>query len=373
MNSLNSIAYFITPHGFGHATRACAVMQALQRRWPDLHCEIFTRVPDWLFAESLHRNFTCHDLLSDIGLVQPDALRVDLPATVAQLAQMLPFSPPAIDALARQITDLGCQMVFCDIAPMGVAVARAAGLPSVVVENFTWDWIYQGYAHLEPALHPYIDYLAEQFAAATVHIQTSPAGELAPTGWPVDLSVEPVARSPRTPPSAVRQALDLPMDGPVVLVTMGGMNWAHNHMERLEQLSSIHFLLAGGDVSARLAKNVSMLSRRSGFYHPDLVAASDAVVGKIGYSTLAEVYYAGLPYGFVPRHHFRESEVLSRFVEDQMSGVPIPEEHFVDGSWVDAIPELLAQPRISNRNHNGAEQIATFISRQSALLNLTID
>jgi hypothetical protein len=361
MNSLNSIAYFITPHGFGHATRACAVMQALQRRWPGLHCEIFTRVPDWLFAESLQGSFTCHDLLTDIGLVQLDALRVDLPATVAQLKTMLPFSPAAVEGLAQRIISLGCQMVFCDIAPMGVAVARAAGLPSVVVENFTWDWIYQGYAHLEPALQPYVDYLAEQFASATLHIQTSPVGEPEPAGWPVDLRVAPVARSPRSARSAVRQALDLPVDAPVVLVTMGGMNWAHNHLERFEHLPSVHFLLASGDSSARLSANVYVLGRRSGFYHPDLVAASDAVVGKVGYSTLAEVYYAGVPYGFVPRQHFRESEVLARFVANRMSGFAISEEQLVDGSWVSAIPELLAQPWIRERNRNGAEEIAAFI------------
>ena len=63
-----------------------------------------------------------------------------------------------------------------------------------------------------------------------------------------------------------------------------------------------------------------LLSSRSGIFHPDIVAASDGVVGKIGYSTLAEVYAAGVPYGFVPRPRFRESDVLSAFVQEQMSG-----------------------------------------------------
>ena len=30
-------------------------------------------------------------------------------------------------------------------------------------------------------------------------------------------------------------------------------------------------------------------------FHPDLVNASDAVIGKAGYNTLAEVFYAGTP------------------------------------------------------------------------------
>jgi len=41
-----TLAYFITPHGFGHAARACAVMAAAQQRIPNLLSEIFTRSPD---------------------------------------------------------------------------------------------------------------------------------------------------------------------------------------------------------------------------------------------------------------------------------------------------------------------------------------
>ncbi|MEZ4636697.1 MAG: glycosyltransferase family protein [Caldilineaceae bacterium] len=354
---MNAIAYFISPHGFGHSTRAAAVMTALQRRQPDLHCHIFTRAPRWLFEESLIGPFSYHELNTDVGLAQHDALNVDVAATVDRLAEILPFPPKLIDDLARTIHDAGCERVFCDIAPMGVAVAQAAGLPAVMVENFTWDWIYQGYVDLDPRLQPYSDLMAAYFAAADIHIQASPVC-LPRTAAK---TVAPISRTPRSAHTQIRAQIGVPADAQLVLVTMGGMDWRHDGLAALADLAPVHFLFTGGAVDGRQPENVHFLPPRSGIFHPDLVNAADAVVGKIGYSTLAEVYYAGIPYGYIPRRRFWESAVLGDFVQAQMTGLPIPEDSFVDGSWAQQIPALVALPRRKPTHVNGAEEVADLV------------
>ncbi|RME62834.1 MAG: hypothetical protein D6790_05680, partial [Caldilineae bacterium] len=356
-----TFTYVISSHGFGHAARACAVMAALQRRAPALRWEIFTQVPKWFFRESLPGPFTYHDWPTDVGLVQRNALDADLEATLERLNQFLPFRDAQIRRLAYQIQQTNSRAVFCDIAPLGIAAARAAGLPSILVENFTWDWIYQAYADEWPSLQSHMDYLAAAFAAADVHIQTEPVCRAAPFG-PVDLTTPPVSRPPRTAPAETRQALGVPRDAPLVLVTMGGVAWEHNNLERLARHPEVHFLLPGEHgPHIHAPDNVHLLPANSGFYHPDLVAASDAVVGKIGYSTLAEVYLAGIPYGYVTRPRFKESAVLAAFVETHMSGVAIPPAHMANARWVDAVPDLLAQPRQQEERINGADTIAAWV------------
>ena len=39
----------------------------------------------------------------------------------------------------------GVRFVVADAPPLGCAAAATAGIPSVVVSNFTWDWIYADY------------------------------------------------------------------------------------------------------------------------------------------------------------------------------------------------------------------------------------
>lgn len=353
-----TLAYFITPHGFGHAARACAVMAAAQQRIPGLRWEIFTRMPEWFFAESLGAPYTLHPTQTDVGLVQVDALRADLDATVERLAGLLPFAPERVASLAAQVNALGCQAILCDIAPLGIAVAQAAGIPSVLVENFTWVDIYGEYLGECPALRPFTEQMARWFAAADYHIQTTPVCNPSANA---SLTVPPVSRAPRTGRSAVRRLLSIPNDAPLLLITMGGIDFEHSYLAKLARYPEVHFVLAGNHSAGETPSNVHLLSPRSGIFHPDIVAASDGVVGKIGYSTLAEVYAAGVPYGYVPRPRFRESDVLSAFVEREMVGFPIAADELSDGRWIEGIPALLALPRRGEVRVNGAAEVAEFL------------
>lgn len=359
-----TLACFVTPHGFGHAARAAAVMAAAQERIPHLRWEIFTQTPDWFFAESLNGPYTLHPTETDVGLVQVDALRADLDATVERLAGLLPFDPERIAGLAGLVTALGCQAVLCDIAPLGIAVAQAAGIPSVLVENFTWVDIYGEYLEECPALRPYSEQMAEWFAAANFHIQTTPAcTDLPGFGIPGRSvqAVPPISRAPRTERAVVRRLLSIPDDAPLLLITMGGVDFRHSYLERLAAFPDVQFVLPGNHSPGETPPNVHLLSPRSGIFHPDIVAASDGVVGKIGYSTLAEVYAAGVPYGYVPRPRFRESDVLAAFVEREMAGFAIDADELSDGRWIERIPELLALSRREEKRVNGAAEVATFI------------
>ncbi|HEV7844051.1 MAG TPA: glycosyltransferase family protein, partial [Pyrinomonadaceae bacterium] len=153
------IAYFISPHGFGHAARSAAVMEAACRADEKIRFEIFTQVPEWFFLQSLTHEFGYHSLQTDLGLVQTTPFVVDLRETISRLDEMLPFDVRLIESLSRQLIELRCEMVVCDIAPMGIIVAERARLPSILVENFTWDWIYAEYASDDSRIGRHSDYL----------------------------------------------------------------------------------------------------------------------------------------------------------------------------------------------------------------------
>lgn len=351
------IAYFISAHGFGHAARACAVMEAVQEISPSVHFEIFTEVPFWFFERSLNGSFKYHPLFTDVGVVQKDSLTEDLPETVRQLAQMKTFYANHKARLAEQISKLGCRLVMCDIAPLGLVTAQAANVPGVLVENFTWDWIYQGYEQLEPGLRPFIADLQAMFSSASYHIQTEPF--CAP--YHANLTTAPVSRKPRIPPEDVRKKLNIPAREPMVLITMGGVGWEYTFLERLENMPGVHFVVPGAGHRWEQRGNLVLLPSHSEFYHPDLVNACDVIIGKVGYSTLAESYHAGIPFGYVARAKFRESETLVAYIDAQMNSMRISETHFLTGDWLSTLPELLALPRLRRDGPNGAKQVAEFV------------
>jgi hypothetical protein len=360
--SVPKLAYFVSAHGFGHATRACAIMAAIQKMAPDTHFEIFSVAPAWLFEDSLPGGFTLHAQETDIGLAQTGPLVEDIPLTLERLDAFLPFDAAQVAELAGQVGQLGCTGVVCDIAPLGLAVARQAGLPSVLIENFTWDWIYGEYVAEAPRLQAHIDYLQRAFALADYHIQTAPAYPRAPA----HLVTTPVSRRPQISRDEVRDRLGIPGAAPVLLVTMGGIPDDYGFLGQLADSRPYHFILPGNwsprhRASVEWCGNVTLLPHHSAFFHPDLVQASDAVIGKAGYSTVAETYHAGVPFGYVLRARFRESAVLQRFIERELPGFEIPEAAFKDGNWLSRLPGLLALPRCPRQAPNGADQAAAFI------------
>jgi UDP:flavonoid glycosyltransferase YjiC (YdhE family) len=349
------IAYFISPHGFGHAARAAAVMNALYRLHPNVRFEIFTLVPRWFFYDSLNAKFTYHETLTDIGLAQESSLKENVPQTLKQLDDFLPFDQSLIAGLAKRISN--CNLVICDIAPLGIAVARQAGVPSVLIENFTWDWIYAGYA--ERRFDKYIAYLRNIFRAADYHIQTEPVCQR----WRADLTTPPVSRAPRTSKSETRKQLNIPLRAKVVLITMGGIPEQHTFLDRLKTMRGVYFIVPGATHRTHIEDHLILLPHRSEFYHPDLMNAADVVIGKAGYSTVAEAYHAGIPFGFIAREKFRESATMASFIRREMHGIEIPANEFQNGHWLHTLDQLLALPRVKRKNTNSAEQISKFITQ----------
>ncbi len=354
---MGRIAYFISPHGFGHAARSCAVMERLVRRRPAMRFDLFTEVPRWFFSESLPRCFTYHRLASDIGLVQNSALIENLEATVERLDDAPFHDPGVIDTLGERLRRLRCSLVISDISPLGLEVAARIGLSSVLVENFTWDWIYANYPDAPPDLLRHGRSMAAAFASADLRIQAMPVCSAVAGG----VNVPPVARAPHTPRSEVRRRLEVSAGDPMVLLSMGGAGWDYGRLDELGSQDLAWIVVPGGGRTARRRGRLIVLPFHGDFYHPDLVAASDLVVGKLGYSTVAEAYHAGAAFAFVARPNFPESPVLARFVEEHMRAMEINEEAFRCGDWLPQVEPLLGIHRCPAEGENGADAVANAI------------
>jgi UDP-N-acetylglucosamine:LPS N-acetylglucosamine transferase len=358
MNPPGRIAFFISPHGFGHAARAASVMEALAQIDSSHQFDIFTTVPEWFFANCNSFAFQYHQLLTDIGLVQKTPFEEDVPSTVQKLKKFLPFNQSRIAALAEKIKHLKCKLVICDIAPLGIRVAKEAGVPSVLIENFTWDWIYRGYA--AEGLKKFDVYLQSIFAEATYRIQTRPICKYADA----DFTAGPASRKTKNPSRATRLRLGLSDSCKVVVITAGGVPKSYGFIDKLKNQTEIHFIIPGASHSEDLQNNLIFLPENSAYFHPDLINAADAVIGKAGYSTIAEVYHAGVPFGYVARSSYRESKPLIGFIEKNINGFAIRESEFQNGMFVRHLEKLLEIPRGQCNSPNGANQIAGYLTDQ---------
>ncbi|HFQ89743.1 MAG TPA: hypothetical protein ENK27_06660, partial [Desulfobulbus sp.] len=100
------IGYCITAHGLGHAARAAAIMEALDRLL-DVEFVVVGAVPAWFFAGSGIRLAALHPLQADVGLVQSSALREEMAATREALDRFYPLKPEFVGQVASLFA--GCR------------------------------------------------------------------------------------------------------------------------------------------------------------------------------------------------------------------------------------------------------------------------
>ena len=344
----------ITPHGFGHAARAAAVLEATAKRIP-AECVVVTTVPEWFFSDSLSCPFLYHSMTTDIGLVQKNSLQEDMRATLTALDAFYPLAQQRIGRAMELFS--GCDLIVCDIAPLGLVAAERLGIPSLLLENFTWDWIYSGYLEDCPALQPHIEYLQKIYGRATRHLQAEPVCR------PVAglQTIVPISRAVKQSREEVRSRLAVKAEEKLVLLTMGGVEGDEYALAPLSEAKGYVFVLGGQGDQFKFSGNLRSVPKQSDFYHPDLVAASDLVVGKAGYSTLAEVYAAGVPFAYISRASFRESAVLADFIRRGKGGTELAENELHDGSWVQRLDELTARQPAPENHENGADVVARII------------
>ena len=79
---MRPLVYYISGHGFGHASRAIEVLNAVAARRPGLPLHLRTRAARWMFDLTMRGTFEYHALETDPGVVQHDSLSLDAAETV---------------------------------------------------------------------------------------------------------------------------------------------------------------------------------------------------------------------------------------------------------------------------------------------------
>jgi L-arabinokinase len=345
------IVFYISGHGFGHLSRAIAVIHALYRACPDAHVVVRTSAPLRLFAHTLHGRHELVELQCDAGMVQIDSLTINIADSLRQAIAFQQRLPELVTSEAAYLRASGAQVVIGDIPPLAFAAAHAAAVPSVAIGNFTWDWIYAGYS--DAATLDLARNIRRMYQHATTVLRLPMAGGF--EGLESKTRDIPfIARHSRRTQDDVRIALGLPPRAygkPLVLMSFGGYGVAGVDTAALANLTD--YTIATTDVSAKenaikTAPGLLYISEqqvfRSGLRYEDLVRGADVVVTKPGYGIISDAIANGAALLYTSRGHFVEYDVLVREMPRYLRARFIQQEDLLSGNWREALGRLLEQP-----------------------------
>ncbi len=352
------LRYYITGHGLGHASRSCQVIRALVAREPSIRCEVVSDAATWFLADNLPPGVAVASRTLDVGVRQVDSLEMRPEATLQACRQLQARAPELIAAEAASLRRDGVALVVTDVAALPCAVAAAAGIPAVILGNFTWDWIYEEFIDTYPELAAIIAWQRECYRQAHLVLRLPFHGPMPPQVKVVDLPL--VTRHSSTPAEIVRNGLGLTDGRRLALLSFGGFGLQDAPLDGLAQSPEWVFLaepaLADGHPHLRPLPTCVA--------YPDLVNAADAVITKPGYGIVAECLAHRTPIIYTSRGNFREQALLVAGLQRYGRSVAIDNELLRRGDLKDALEKLLTLPQPEEiLATDGAETAADHLAR----------
>lgn len=353
------LAYYITPHGFGHAIRSIEVIRHLLVLAPALEIVIVSTIPEFLVDQSLGDSVSIRRKQLDIGLVQRDSIQFDLRATLDQLQSLHDHRDALVADEIHFLNAQEIQAVVCDIPFLPFAAASQASIPAIGMGNFTWDWIYQAYASADSRWTPLVDWIRESYHKCHLLLQLPMHGDC--SVCPNIQDVPLVARRAKRKREETLEILGLRLDQKVYLISFGWLDLGETAQKRLEEITDAVFLF----------KHPLSFHFRNGICldeHPlsyeDVVAAVDGVITKPGYGIVSDCLAHGTPVIYTDRGFFPEYDILVQEMGKQLSTVYLSSPDFYAGRWQAAIQALEKLPRVTPALPcNGAEVCAETILR----------
>jgi L-arabinokinase len=135
------IVFYISGHGLGHASREVEVVNAVAARHADVRFIIRSGAPSWLFEHNARAKVEIQAFDADTGVEQIDSLRLDEGETARRAAAFYRDMNRRVDDEAVFLRERHAALVVGDIPPLAFSAAARAGIPSIAIGNFTWDWI----------------------------------------------------------------------------------------------------------------------------------------------------------------------------------------------------------------------------------------
>lgn len=291
--------FYITNHGYGHASRNVPIINELIRR--DNQCEIFIK-SDFERCNFLKRNFGVNthihyfDDCSEYGLAMvPGKMEVDVEKTKTLVLEDMKIWPKLIEQEKKFISQVNPNIVISDIICWGIKAAYECDIPSLLISNFTWVENYKSYFGLE-VWQPY----AEMYKLATKALWYEPHGKALEGVCSDYENISMVARSVN---SDIVQGIRTRHDKKIVFISMGK---SADLMTPIDASGLPYDFIVTKGLNLK-GENVEELPEDI-INTPDYIAAADYIIIKAGWSTIAEVLLQGKKCGLLFRGDNAEDE-----------------------------------------------------------------
>lgn len=358
----------ISSHGYGHAAQVTPVLNALGQLVGDLRVVLRTTVPESFFRARLTVPWDYRPVRQDVGCIQDGPLTIDVPATWQALSQFHADWDTRLAEEYQELKSVSPDLVVSDISYLAVAAAQAADVPLICMGSLAWDEIMEVYAKPDDqAHHAILERMRRCYASADRVIRLTPSMPL--RAFASHYDVGPIIERIEPNTALLRKTIRASANERLVLVGFGGIALTSLPYDQMEQTTGYRFLV-DGDLPGRFTRVHSVAGLGMPFM--TILASTDVIMTKPGYSTLVEAVDRRKPVVYVRRYNFGDEQILVDYLHRYGRGAELPREDFLSGNWAEALTAACASPSTSTEappaagNSDAATILQSYLSKPSA-------
>jgi UDP-N-acetylglucosamine transferase subunit ALG13 len=328
----------------------------LEKLVPNFQTYIKSEIPASYFHLYLNGDFSPIPSSVDVGCIQEDFIGIDSEKTFQRLEEFFSRSEKLIEQETQWLKQNKVDLILSDASSLPLKAAHRAGIPSVLISNFTWHDIYSHFPGAEKR-QGILDALKEEYALASLQIlpQCHIVNDMVQNKKEVGF----ISRKGKDVTCQLEAVLGISCrDKTIIFIYLGDMGAQSVQWENLEKLEDMVFITR--DPLPKNVANLFVLDDR--FLYQDLIASSDIVCTKAGYSTLATAFTHEKPVISCSRENFREYQAMRDYINDKQIGLIMDSTRFYSCDWEEDIRKALTFSVKGKVPLNGEEEIMRTIN-----------
>ena len=313
------IALYISSHGFGHMTRCLGIMENILKTSDyNLYIVCNKKQNDFarIYLAKYKDRIIYKDLVTDIGLVnKKNSLEVDKFLLQKELLEFTSSWEIVVNEECDFLKNLNIKCIVSDISPIGILVGNKLQLPVVLITNFTWVGQYE-YIGIDESI---IDKYRQAYSYVTkfikydlcLPISNVNCEEVYEVGFTCrDIDLEKVEK--------IKQQY-----GKSIMVTCGKS--ANLNTINIKSFKGTIFTTSGIDITCEENCNVVNLPIDI-LDTQNYIAASDMVITKAGWGTIAEAVLGHTNLVLIERPSAKEDSFNIEKIKENKLGISIAEK-----------------------------------------------
>lgn len=336
------ILFYISGHGFGHATRILAIMKAIMVKEPNSELFVKTHVAKALFEEFPASSLHYYGKALDVGVVERDIFSQDVYATLIRYSQISACKNEIVREEVEFVKRESIDIIVSDIPPLASDVGYLGRIPVIAVGNFCWDFIYEPYVHSYPKFADLVDQIKASYRKTDMLLRLPFHHDM--ETFPRQRDIPLVVRRCSISPEETKLRLCIsPSDTRPIIFLALRLRDVSVRAGVDDILRSNEFLVLSTERLSQMdeSKVIVIPPNMRITEFPNIMAVSDIVISKLGYGTASECISAKTPLIYPPREDFAEYTILQQGIRDVLPSYCIPKDDFMEGKWYGHVNRFL--------------------------------